>query len=117
MPRITVGLPIIEVNGLARCEPLHAAGWNAARLLSDVFTDRQVTIVALEHRAKTEFLPHLSEARIDVEKYAPSYMRKNFFVAQESHDIDQERGLAGFFQQFRPGNPDDAIAVSVEQRI
>ena len=51
-----------------------------------------------ENVCEAERVPHLPEAGIDIEKGAARRGGEDFPVVEETHDVEQQHGLARFFQ-------------------
>src|SRR5258708_27605355 len=85
---------MVEVERLACGDPLTTAGGNAAIRLPDILADGRVGMVVGKGGAQPQFLPHLSEARVDIEVDPLLRAIQNFRVAQESHDVQQHCRLA-----------------------
>src|SRR5438270_13968483 len=79
--------PVVE-HDRRRCgDPLEATGWNQATGLADILADGDVVVMATKYLSQAQVVPHLAEARINIQEDAPGRGSKYLLIVEEAHDV------------------------------
>jgi hypothetical protein len=95
--------PLLEDDRLRRPHPLDAAGGHRAALQPHPEADRRVGVVIPEGAVQPQLLPHLREARVDVEEDAAAGGGEHLLVGEEAHRVDQHGRAAHPLERLPPG--------------